>query len=51
MFLFKKKFIGVILMASAIGMFLVIILPKGILGLILAGLVFVIGLYLFKICY
>lgn len=47
----KNKILGVALCSLAIGMIIITILPKGSLGIILAVLVFVAGLYLIKKCY
>lgn len=47
----KNRILGVALCSVAIGMIVITILPKGSLGIILAGLVFVVGIYLIKKCY
>lgn len=47
----KNKIIGVALCAVAVGMIIITILPKGSLGLILAGIIFVLGIFLIKKCY
>lgn len=47
----KNKILGVALCSVAVGMIVITILPKGSLGIILAALVFIVGIYLIKKCY
>lgn len=48
MFLFRNKVIGITLCSIAVGMLIILVLPSGILGLVLAVVLFFIGLYLIK---
>lgn len=48
---YKNKVIGIALCSIAIGMIIITILPKGSLGIILAIITFIIGLYLIRKCY
>lgn len=48
---FKNRVIGIALCSVAIGMVIITILPKGSLGIILAIITFLIGVYLIRKCY
>lgn len=51
MFFKKNKILGIALCSIAIGMTVILIIPKGVLGIILAGIFFCVGIYLIRTCY